>query len=337
MSHRLCARIVAAALFVSLPVSVAIADAPPPPQPADVTARLIEHFRIGSDETEFGPLRFVSGLSMVSSNRNFGAMSGFRFLDDGGRFAVVTDTGFLVSGALLRDTDLRPTGWSDVVFRAIPDGGGTYSDRKWEVDAVALEIVDGSPVIGFERAHRIAAYRVEGAGSVVEVQRYDIRVPVHEIRGNRGFEMVARSPVSSPLQGAIVAATEKSIDADGNIFAAIINGPNAGVFKIARRGDFDITDGDFLPDGDLLLLERSYRISSGVKMRIRRIAGDSIKTGALVDGDVILEADMSYQIDNMEGLDVFRAPDGSLRIGLVSDDNKSILQRNLYLEFLFTE
>ena len=38
----------------------------------------------------------------------------------------------------------------------------------------------------------------------------------------------------------------------GNIFAAIIEGPNKGIFTVRRNGDFDITDGAFLPDGDLL-------------------------------------------------------------------------------------
>ena len=43
---------------------------------------------------------------------------------------------------------------------------------------------------------------------------------------------------------------------------------------------------------------------------------------------------MGYQIDNMEGLDVWRAHDGMLMVSLVSDDNHSMLQRNLYLEFI---
>ena len=53
-------------------------------------------------------------------------------------------------------------------------------------------------------------------------------------------------------------------------------------------------------------------------------------------GDVI-QVDMSYQIDNMEGLDVWRRDDGALIVSLVSDDNHSILQRNLYLEFKLLE
>ncbi len=128
--------------------------------------------------------------------------------------------------------------------------------------------------------------------------------------------------------------SERSLDKAGNIYAAIIEGPHKGIFTIKRNGDFDITDGAFLPGGDLLLLERSFSIARGVKMRLRRIHGDSVEKGAVADGPVLLEADMGYQIDNMEGLDVWTRDDGVQMVSLVSDDNHSILQRNLYLEFM---
>jgi hypothetical protein len=106
---------------------------------------------------------------------------------------------------------------------------------------------------------------------------------------------------------------------------------------VKRNGNFDITDGAFLPDGDLLLLERSYTMAEGVKMRLRRIYGETIAAGTVADGPVLLEADMGYQIDNMEGLDVWRRADGAQIVSLISDDNHSILQRNLYLEFILHE
>ena len=52
-----------------------------------------------------------------------------------------------------------------------------------------------------------------------------------------------------------------------------------------------------------------------------------------VDGEVILEADHASQIDNMEGIDVRLEDDGSVRLTMVSDDNHSLLQRTLMLEF----
>ena len=92
-----------------------------------------------------------------------------------------------------------------------------------------------------------------------------------------------------------------------------------------------------LSAGDLLLLERSYRIADGIKMRLRRIYGESIAAGSVADGPVLFSADMSYQIDNMEGMDVWTRADGATMVSLISDDNHSILQRNLYLEFVLHE
>jgi hypothetical protein len=92
-----------------------------------------------------------------------------------------------------------------------------------------------------------------------------------------------------------------------------------------------------LPDGDLLLLERRFNIADGIGMRIRRIGAAEITPGAVADGEVLLTADFGYQIDNMEGLDTFQAPDGTSHVIVVSDDNHSILERNLMLEFRLTE
>ena len=126
-------------------------------------------------------------------------------------------------------------------------------------------------------------------------------------------------------------------DKDGNIFAAVLTGPRKGVFTVRRDDDFDITDGVFLPNGDLLLLERRFTMTTGVAMRLRRIEGETIRPGRVADGPVLLSADMTYQIDNMEGLDAWRRSDGALMVSVVSDDNHSMLQRNLYLEFRLHE
>jgi hypothetical protein len=139
------------------------------------------------------------------------------------------------------------------------------------------------------------------------------------------------------LKGARVAITERSLDRSGNQFAAVLEGPEKGVFTVARKGDFDITDGAFLPNGNLLLLERSFSFMRGVALRLRRLEADTIRPGKLADGPVLLKANMAYQIDNMEGLDVWRRDDGALIVSLVSDDNQSVLQRNLYLEFRLDE
>ena len=52
---------------------------------------------------------------------------------------------------------------------------------------------------------------------------------------------------------------------------------------------------------------------------------------------VLIEADMGYQIDNMEALGVHRTPDNELVLTLVSDDNFSFLQRTILLQFTMLE
>jgi hypothetical protein len=223
-------------------------------------------------------------------------------------------------------------------FRMMPmvDEAGEPIDGKWETDAEGLSISGDTATVSFEREHKILEFELEPDGMKGPTGALDYLVPRAELRNNRGFEAIARAPGDSPLAGARIAVTERSIDGDGNSFAAILEGPLKGIFKVARSGDFDITDGAFLPNGDLLLLERRFSMAAVVAMRLRRIEAGTIRPGGLADGPVLLEADMSYQIDNMEGLDVWRRDDGALIVSVISDDNHSILQRNLYLEFVLT-
>jgi len=88
-----------------------------------------------------------------------------------------------------------------------------------------------------------------------------------------------------------------------------------------------------LPNGDLLLLERKFSLLDGVGVRIRRIAQAAITPGATVDGPSIFDADLGQEIDNFEGLDVHVTADGETVLTMVSDDNFSMLQRTLLLQF----
>ena len=94
-----------------------------------------------------------------------------------------------------------------------------------------------------------------------------------------------------------------------------------------------MSDADLLPGGDLLVLERRFSWTSGLAIRMRRVKLGDIKPRALVDGMVVLEADMGQEIDNMEGLSIHPGADGESILTLISDDNFSIWQRTLLLQF----
>ncbi len=108
-------------------------------------------------------------------------------------------------------------------------------------------------------------------------------------------------------------------------------------FSVKRSDDFDVSDCTILPPADLLLLERSYSPARGVAMRIRRIPLAAHQAGRGRRRQPLIEADLGYQIDNMEGIAVHRNARGETILTLVSDDNFSVLQRNLLLQFTLVE
>jgi len=78
-------------------------------------------------------------------------------------------------------------------------------------------------------------------------------------------------------------------------------------------------------------------VASGLGIRIRRIALKSLAPGAVVDGPSIFEADLGHEVDNMEGIDAHVTPQGDTLLTMVSDDNFSMLQRTLLLQFTLAE
>jgi len=327
--------VLAAALAFS---ATARADAP---FPVGIDSRPIANFRMGSNETRFGAVEFVGGFEMRASERVFGQLSALRFLTPGRDFVGVADHGYWFFGRIARDAQGRPAGVEDFRMQAMLDDRGRAVTVKRMADAEGLEVADGIATVSFEREARVLEYALDPAGMAGPLGSLDFVIPRGELRNNQGLETVARAPRDGPLRGARIVVAERSIDENGDIFAAVVEGPGKGIFKVRRTDGFDVTDGVFLPEGvfggDLVLLERRYSLVSGVAMRLRRIPGETIRPGALVDGEALVEADLGYRIDNMEGLDAWTRADGATMLSLVSDDNQSFLQRTLYLEFRLRE
>ncbi|MBX4959832.1 esterase-like activity of phytase family protein [Rhizobium lentis] len=302
-----------------------------------VISRQITDFRIGFSETKFGSLEFLGGLEMVSSRALFGSLSAIRFRQDQKHFVVVLDTGQWLTGNIERDAKGRLSRLSGVEITPMKNRAGRSLEGKGYMDAEGLALDGDRILVSFEQAHRVDVYPDQGFEQSRAIATLPILIPRDMLSDNRGIETITVAPASSPLQGGVVIVSERGLDSEGNRIAAILNGPLKGLFSIKRDGSFDVTDGAFLPDGDLLLLERRFNMAEGIGMRLRRIKGADIGPGAVVAGDLLLEGNFNTQIDNMEGLDAFQAADGTTHIILVSDDNHSILQRNLMLEFRLDE
>jgi hypothetical protein len=57
----------------------------------------------------------------------------------------------------------------------------------------------------------------------------------------------------------------------------------------------------------------------------------------VLSGEVLVQGDQAYEIDNMEGLSVHRDARGKTVLTLISDDNFNPLQRTVLLQFAFAD
>lgn len=286
----------------------------------------------------FGSLEYIGGLVMATKNGELGAVSSIRMLPDGKRFISIMDTGHWATGEIERDAEGRPSGIKDYTITTMLDAGSMKSkDHKDNLDAEGM-VIDGDRIlVSFERNHRIAAYPLDGyaQSEPLSVEKPD--TGDYKLRGNGGLEAVMKAPADGPLNGATTWVAERSYNDKGDFIAGVQSGPKKGTFFVERIAPYDVTDGVFLKDGTFLLLERKFGLAEGIGMRIRRFQGGDIAPGKTISGTVVMEADFSHQIDNMEGLDAFTAADGSTHLIVVSDDNHSLLERNLLLEFKLVE
>ena len=322
--------------FKASPV-IARASVRSPPVDIVIEARPIAAFdRRQPLSQKFGQLRFRGGLVLTSSFQQFGGISAIRVAADGAQFIALSDHGWWLKGRIGYEGP-RPAAISEAVMAPIlgPDGL-PLADRGW-FDTESIAEDGGTLYVGIERVNQIVQFDYGKDGLLARGRPIAVPPPIRSLPRNESLEALVFVPRGQMLGGTLIALSERGLDRLGNLRAFLLGGPSPGEFTVKRAGTFDITDAALLPSGDLLILERSFSWSKGLFIQIRRIAIQDVKPGAIVDGPVLLEADLAYEIDNLEGLSVHRANDGAVVLTLISDDNFSILQRTLLLQFALEE
>jgi hypothetical protein len=310
---------------------------PPAPVSITVNARPIPSFDLRDrSRTRFGSLAFRSGLILTSSFRGFGGLSSLRLDPKGKQFISASDKGTWFTGRIAyQGKDM--TGLADV--EAAPmlghDGKPITGHGWFDTESIAL---DGSSVyVGIERVNRIMRFDFNKGYTRARGEEVEVPSAIRKLPFNRGLEAMVVVPKGQPLGGTLIAISERGLDSGRNIMAFLIGGPSPGQFAIRRTADFDISDACLLPTGDLLILERKFSLTGGIGIRIRRVAMKAIAPGALVDGPSIFDADLGQEIDNFEGIDAFANDNGEIILTLVSDDNFSLIQRTLLMQFTLVD
>ncbi|MBS0534497.1 MAG: esterase-like activity of phytase family protein [Proteobacteria bacterium] len=295
-----------------------------------------------SDPTRvrFSALEFRGGLALTSDFAAFGGISALHMEPDGAHFLAVTDNGSWLKARIVY-RDGRPVGLADAEMAPLLAANGKPLASQHKYDSESLTRIGDNFYVGIERVEKIVRFAVKD-GLASRGKQIATPPDFKTFKYNKSLECLASPPQGQPYAGKLVAVTEESLDAAGNHRSFVLDPASrdaAGTlrFTVKRSDDFDVSDCTILPPGDLLLLERSFSPLKGVAMRIRRIPVSAIKEGALVDGPVLIKADLGYQIDNMEGIAVHRNDAGETIVTLVSDDNFSAIQRNILLQFALVE
>jgi hypothetical protein len=282
----------------------------------------------------FGALEFRGGLELTSSASAFGGVSGL-IMPDHDHLIAVTDQGSWLKARLVY-REGRLAGLADAEMAPLLGADGAPLAAQRAYDAESLARIGDDYYVGIERVDRILRFAYGKDGFAARGR--DIRVP-GDFRGfarNASLECLASPPRGQPHAGKLIVITERSLDDAGNHRAFVLDPLGKGEavrFSLLRSDDFDVTDCAILPPGDLLILERRFSPARGAAMRIRRVPLAALTEGVSVDGPKLIEADLGYQIDNMEGIAVTQNAAGETVVTVVSDDNFSALQRNLILQF----
>lgn len=308
----------------------------------DVAASPIRSFaKFGDGDAGLGKLQFRGGLVLQSEHKNFGGWSGLVVDEDARRFFSISDTGVWMTGAIEYDNG-RPSAVKEVRLGPLLGKDGSVLTRNIYRDAegVAMEggnFEDGTLLISFERRPRVVRYRLTGEGVERPVGALELPSHLRSMGRNQGFEAVTVMK-GGAYNGRPVVFAERLYDAARNHTGWLWTAKAVEKIHLVNIGDFDVTDIASDASGALFVLERRFRWTEGVKMRLRRIAPEDVKPGTTLRGDTLIEADMSSEIDNMEGLSIARMKDGGTLITMISDDNMNrALQRTLLLQFVWRD
>ena len=322
------------AAWLALYAAPGAADAP---RPITIEAIPIAAFdNRDASRVRFGLLEFRGGLQLRSNDKEFGGLSSLHMTADGVHFLTASDKARWFRGRIVY-RDGKPVGLADVeTAPMLGSDGRPLAARGW-YDTEAMTVSNGTVYVAIERVDEIVRFDYGKRGLAARAMPIRSPAAIKQLPFNKSIEALAMVPPGQPLAGTLIAISERGLDPAGNIRGFLIGGQRPGAFTVKRSNDFDISDMTLLPGGDLLLLERHYSRLRGIAMRIRRVPQSSLRPGAVIDGPVLIEVDLAHQIDNMEGVAAHRNARGETVLTLVSDDNFSLMQRTILLQFTLVE
>jgi len=305
-----------------------------------VTAAQLTRFKGVELDQPVDKLIFRGGLTLQVQDDMFGGLSSITATGPNQDIAFITDRGQFVSAKLAYDETDRLLSLIGVTMDPIQNSKGAPLPRQYARDAEGMDTVyrDGAAVavrVSFENLTRVADFSLTEARPGGPAREIDIPEWLTDLRSNKSLESLCIAPSSSPIAGSTLLLTEDSLDENGNHRGHFLGNADKGPVGYTNSPIVNPTDCAFLPNGDLLVLERGVALFSFV-MNLRRVPAAEVRPGNLMTGELLLSAE-GGEIDNMESLMVHVTPAGETRILIGSDNNFNDWQRHMLLEFALPE
>ncbi len=275
-----------------------------------------------------GPLTFLNAWELGSGNNDFGGISALTALPDG-RFVGLSDAGTVIGFGLAGNERAdRPF----IAPLPTPLSGKTnYKDR--DTEGITYDPETGRFWISYEGRHAIRRF-------TPALARTDAKVtpePMRKWRTNKGGETIIRM-----TDGRFIVLSESFNIPGGGYMGLLFSGDpvepgtQMSIFGYRPPIGYMPTDGTQLPDGRLLILNRSISFPKGFAAKLVMVDPATIKKDADISGEVIVTLAAPLLIDNMEGITTTQE-DGRTIIWIISDNNFNAWQRTLLMKFALTE
>lgn len=245
--------------------------------------------------------------------------------DDGVGFMALSDRGWFTSGTFERGENGRITAVNAVPLRQLKHTNGRPMPRFFDDSEGLALAADGRLFVSFESEHRVAGYT---SVRVARAQRIPRAEGFAGMQNNSSLEALAVDN-----KGRLYTLPERSGGAHVPFDLFRFDGTRWEVVaRIPRRGGFLPVGADIGPDGRFYLLERDLKSVFGFSTRVRRF-----DMGTTLAREVTLLETTSGQHDNLEGISVWRDPQGHIRLTMISDDNFKFFQTNEIVEYVINE